>query len=102
MKREDLEKITSSMQSKLTEEQSALIADDIATILLDNTAMNTEIETHKNNISKLEKDKEQLIMTNNRLFQQVAVGSEEIKEEKQEQKPFSFKSVFDEKGNFIN
>lgn len=105
MKKEEMETLTKGIQKKLGKEQSALINDDLATILLDNTSMNTELETRQTTIQNLQKDKEDLIMTNNRLFQQVAVGEEttptnEKKEEKKE--PFSFKSVFDEKGNFIN
>lgn len=103
MKHDELEKITKGIQKKLGKEQSALINDDIASILLDNTAMNTELETRQNTINTLQKDKEDLIMTNNRLFQQVSIG-EEIKtdtEKEDKKEPFSFKSVFDDKGNFI-
>lgn len=106
MKQEDLEKITKGIQKKLGKEQSALINDDLASIVLDNTAMNTELQTRQEKINQLNEDKENLILTNNRLFQQVGIGFEEQKpNEKQEEKKkekFSFKSVFDEKGNFID
>lgn len=104
MKKEEMETLTKGIQKKLGKEQSALINDDLATILLDNTSMNTELETRQTTIQNLQKDKEELIMTNNRLFQQVSVGKETspTKEKEEKKEPFSFKSVFDEKGNFIN
>lgn len=105
MKQEDLEKITEGIQKKLGKEQAALINDDLANIVLDNTAMNTELNTRQEKINQLNQDKENLILTNNRLFQQVGIGQEEPKsnlakkEDKKEK--FSLKNVFDEKGNFI-
>lgn len=104
MKKEEMETLTKGIQKKLGKEASALINDDLATIVLDNTSMNTELDTRQTKIDTLEKDKENLIMTNNRLFQQVSIGEETTptkeKEEKKKEK-FSFKSAFDEKGNFI-
>lgn len=102
MKKEDLETIQNSIQNKLGEEHSALISDDLATIILDNDNMLSELQSKNSQIKQLKDDKDKLIMTNNRLFQQVSVGQEETpkKEEKKKEK-FSFKSVFDEKGNFI-
>lgn len=105
MKKEEMETLTKGIQKKLGKEQSALINDDLATILLDNTSMNTELETRQTTIQNLQKDKEDLIMTNNRLFQQVSVGKETSPTQQKEEtkrKPFNVKSVFDEKGNFIN
>lgn len=102
MKAEDFEKLTKSIQKKLGQEQSSLINDDLATMVLDNKSMNEEIVKHQETITTLKKDKDDLIMTNNRLFQQVAIGEEVKAEEKQEdKKPFNFRSVFDDKGNFI-
>ena len=104
MTHEELENITKGIQSKLGKETSALINDDIATILLDNQSMNTELENRQTTINSLKQDKDNLIMTNNRLFQQVSVGEEPERKKEKEEKPiekFSFKSVFDDKGNFI-
>lgn len=104
MKKEELEKITKGIQKKLGKETSALINDDLANIILDNTSMNTELEKNQEQINQLNQDKENLIMTNNRLFQQVGIGIEEKSQPQEEIKKekFSFKSVFDEKGNFID
>lgn len=103
MNNKEFEKVTKSIQKKLGNETSALINDDLATMILDNQAMNTEIDNKNKEITDLKKDKEDLMITNSRLFQQVSIGEETPrtpeKEEKKEK--FSFKSVFDEKGNFI-
>lgn len=103
MKKEDIEKLTNSMIEKLGEENSALIADDIGTIISDNNLMNSEIETKNNQITKLQEDKERLITTNGNLLKQIPIGFEKPKNQEKEDKKqdFSFKNVFDEKGNFI-
>lgn len=102
MKNEDIEKLTNSIRAKLGDETSALISDDLANIILDNQNMNTAISSRDSTISELQKDKDNLIMTNNRLFQQVSIGEEpKLPDQEPEKKPFNFRSVFDEKGNFI-
>lgn len=104
MKKEELEQITNSISDKLGKETSALIHDDLASIILDNEATNKSLTEKDNTIQKLKEDKESLIITNNKLFQQVGIGKEEVKkpEPSEEYTPFNFNSVFDEKGNFIN
>lgn len=103
MKKEDLENLTNGIKKKLGKETSALINDDLATIILDNTSTNEELINRQNQIDKLKQEKDDLIITNTRLFQQVTVGEEPEKKTPAEDKkePFNFRSVFDEKGNFI-
>lgn len=105
MKNEDFEKLTNTMQEKLGKENSSLIADDIGTLITDNNNMNAEIERQTQIIEKLKQDKENLINANGNLLQQVAMGVEKPKQNEKENttapKKFSFKSCFDEKGNFI-
>lgn len=103
MKKEDIEKLTNSMIEKLGEEHSALIADDIGAIITDNNLMNTELQNKDNQITKLQEDKERLITTNGNLLKQIPMGFEKPKEQEKEENKnnFSFKDVFDEKGNFI-
>lgn len=106
MKKEDFDNLTKSMQEKLGKEASAKIADDIGKLITDNTQMNNEISKRDNEINKLKQDKENLIATNSSLLQQVGMSTEDFstskkpKEDEVEKKPFSFKSCFDEKGNF--
>lgn len=107
MKKEEMESLTASMQEKLGKEASAKIADDLGKLITDNAQMNKEIENRNSQITKLKQDKENLIATNGNLLQQVAMGEDfssnvitRKQEQKEEEKPFSFKDCFDEKGNF--
>ena len=51
-------------------------------------------------IDKQKKDKEMLIEANGNLLQSIPMGKEkDEKKEVEEEKPFDFRSVFDEKGN---
>ena len=102
----EFEKITKSIQDKLGKANTSLIADDLGKLITDNATMNKELRTRDERISKLEQDKEALITSNGNLLQQVAMGDEgglinknEPKED-EPPKPFDYRSVFDEKGNF--
>ena len=106
MLEKEFEKITKSIQDKLGKENTSLIADDLGKLITDNATMNKDLRTRDERISKLEQDKEALITTNGNLLQQVAMGDEgglinknEPKED-EPKKPFDYRSVFDEKGNF--
>ena len=105
MTEKEFEKVTKSIQEKLGKENTSLIADDLGKLITDNGTMNADIKQRDERISKLEQDKEALIKTNGNLLQQVAMGDEgsltNTKEPKEEPpKPFDYRSVFDEKGNF--
>ena len=96
-----IEDITNSMSEKLGKENISKIADDIANLISIEKAKNNEIEEKTELIKKLKDDKEMLISANGRLLQQISMDKEEdVKEEEKEEKQFSFKSVFDEKGHF--
>ena len=106
MTEKEFEKITKSIQDKLGKENTSLIADDLGKLITDNATMNKDLRTRDERISKLEQDKEALITSNGNLLQQVAMGDEgglinknEPKED-EPSKPFDYRSVFDEKGNF--
>lgn len=102
----EFEKITKSIQDKLGKENTSLIADDLGKLITDNATMNKDIKQRDERISKLEQDKEALITSNGNLLQQVAMGDEDRLINKNEPKedeppkPFDYRSVFDEKGNF--
>ena len=106
MLEKEFEKITKSIQDKLGKENTSLIADDLGKLITDNATMNKDLKQREERISKLEQDKEALITTNGNLLQQVAMGDEGGLINKNEQKedeppkPFDYRSVFDEKGNF--
>lgn len=106
MTEKEFEKVTKSIQDKLGKENTSLIADDLGKLITDNGTMNTEMKQKEEQIAKLKQDKEALITTNGNLLQQVAMGNEEnlINKNKtkpeEPPKPFDYRSVFDEKGNF--
>lgn len=103
MQEEDLEVITNSIKSKLGEEATALIADDLGTLITKNTQVYNAMLSKDNEITKLKDDKEKLVIANGNLLQQVPIGtsSKAPKEDVEvEKKSFNFRSVFDEKGNF--
>lgn len=100
---EEYQKIMTSIQTKLGEENSSKIADDLGLLMTDNENMNQQIEERNNQITSLESDKQMLITTNGNLLKQVGVSvpQETTSEEPEKKKePFDFRSVFDEKGNF--
>ena len=106
MTEKEFEKVTKSIQDKLGKENTSLIADDLGKLITDNGTMNTEMKQKEEQIAKLKQDKEALITTNGNLLQQVAMGNEENlinkneTKHKEPPKPFDYRSVFDEKGNF--
>ena len=99
MKDEELKAITDSIEEKIGNENSAIIADDLGKLF---TLNKQTIDT----ISKLESEKtdlvnknEKLITANGNLLQQIPMQKEEIKQQEDEIKPFNYRSIFDEKGN---
>lgn len=102
----NLEETLNKMQEKIGKENSGKIADDIASILSYDKARDKAINENKSYIEKLKNDKEMLIEANGNLLQQISSESEEIlkpkeNEKEESKKPFDFRAVFDEKGNFI-
>lgn len=103
MQEKDFNKLTNTIQEKLGEEASK-IADDIATLITDNSATNKIIKEKDAMIEKLKADKEALIQVNGNLLQQVAMGEEETHVNNPEEKPkveIDFRKAFDKYGNFI-
>lgn len=101
MKKEEMDNLTKSMQKKLGKEKAGLIADDIAKIILNNENMNRELKEKDTEIERINGEKETLYMANGNLLQQVAMGEDNKKEEKEDKKQkISLNDAFDEKGNF--
>lgn len=103
----DLEKVTKNIQKKLGKENSAMITDDLASILTIKSNYENELKSNKEEIEQMKQDKEVLIQANGNLLQQVAMGVEPKKEELKKEEPktsakdFNFSAMFDNKGNFI-
>lgn len=96
--------ITKNINKKLGKEESAKIADDMASLMTYNSKINKDIKSRDDEIEKLKKDKDMLIEANGSLLQQLSTESEDIlkpkMEEEEVKKSFNFYDMYDEKGNF--
>ena len=96
------EDIQTSIETKLGEENVSMIADDWANLMSYNKTLNDSIDEKDKEIAKLKSDKDKLILANGNLLKQVPMGKDDGSFEpsaKKEEQPFSFRSIFDEKGN---
>ena len=105
MKEADFQEKLNSIQEKIGVDASNLILDEIGVLLTDNKAMNNTIDDKDKEIERLKKTNETLQNVNGNLLQQVAMGEDienmrKQKEPEEPKKPFDFRSVFDEYGNF--
>lgn len=71
MTREEHEQIIQSIQEKVGNETAGIIADDLGLLITDNATMNETISNKENEINQLQKSKDMLAVTNNKLLQQV-------------------------------
>ena len=96
------EDIKSSIEEKLGEEIVAKISDDMASLMTINKEHEDLIEEKNKEIKILQDDKETLIKANGNLLKQVPMTKDEgsfERDDKKEEKTFSYRSIFDEKGN---
>ena len=101
----NLSEIVDKIQTKLDKETSGKIADDLANILVIEEANSKTIKEKDEIIDKQKKDKEMLIAANGNLLLHQAQAREEDSffeegKKKEENKPFDFRTIFDEKGKF--
>lgn len=105
MKEEDFKGVIDSIQEKLGKESSALIADDIGTLLtLTSEGINT-INNKEKEINSLKNTNEKLVVANGNLLQQIPKASDydkhqSKKEDSEDKKSFNLRDAFDSKGNF--
>lgn len=102
---EELTKITDSMQDKLGTDNSALIADDIGSLITANATTQQTLRERDDEIAKLKADKEKLILANGNLLKKVAVEhkndpSEDDHSNSEEVKHVNIADAFDANGNF--
>ena len=100
MQDNELQSIIDSISEKVGVDNSALIADDIGNLITKNANVLESIKNKDTEIANLKSRNDKLVIANGNLLQQIPMGKEEKKEEKQEEnKPFNFRSLFDDKGN---
>lgn len=107
MQNKEMNDIIEEIKGKIGEEKSALINDKLTTILSDNSNMNALIDKQKEEISKKDKEKNDLIEANGKLVQQVTAGilnndDGSSSQSQNEPKLHSKSDIFDENGNFKN
>lgn len=64
MKKEEMENLINNVREKIGDEMSGTIADDLALLMTDNVNVNSLIKEKDSEITKLKKDKENLISVN--------------------------------------
>jgi len=103
MEYKDFDSKMTSMLEKVGSEASNLILDDVAYLLTDNQKMNDDLKNKNDEIERLKNLNSRLQQVNGNLLLQIPTQKEEKKEADEPKKhSFSWKDVFDEKGNFKN
>ena len=103
MKEKEFQDLIQNMQTKLGEEASGLIADDLGMLISDNKATNDTAAKYQDEIKMLRDQKEKLIATNGNLLQQISFGVEEQSKEDVKEEPrkhIDFREFIDASGNF--
>lgn len=94
----NIDEITNSIKTKLGDEESAKIADDLANLLIHDKSLNDSITNKDKEISKLKDDKDLLVNANASLLLKVPVGKandEEFDSKKDENpKIFDYRDIF--------
>lgn len=101
---EDITKFTDSIVEKLGEENSAIIADDIGTLITLNSNAQKAYNESQAEVERLKSVNEKLVVTNGNLLKQVPVEhkskSEKTSDEDEAVKPISLSDAFDKYGRF--
>lgn len=97
--------IVDTIQEKLGKEESGKIADSLADILVIEEANGKLLKEKDSSINKLKSDKEMLIEANGSLLLKVPGAKEEDSfydegKKKEDNTPFDFRTIFDDKGKF--
>lgn len=104
MLEKDFNDFTETIKSKLGEESTALIADDLGIFITKAKTFDENMTNRDNEISTLKDTNSKLVSANGRLLQQIPMGKDNTivksNEKSEEHKAFNFMDAFDEKGNF--
>ena len=96
---------TDSLQKKLGDENNALIADDLGTLITKNAETQKQLQDTQAEVERLKSLNEKLVITNGNLLKQVpsehSAEPPTQKADTQEETTIDLKSAFDAHGNFI-
>lgn len=101
MKKEKLEEIQNAIKEKLGEENSSLILDDFANLIVEVDKDNKEKEELCKLFEKYKKENEILIKANGNLLQQVTMGVEEKTDDEKKEEKYNLSDAFNADGEFI-
>lgn len=106
LNKEEFEALINSIKEKLGEETSALLAEDLLNILSNYMTALDKLEEDAGLIESLNKDKDELLKVNGKLFQKVGFDKEEEEkvedgEEFEEAEPMEIEEVIDEEGELL-
>ena len=105
LNKDDFGSLINQLKGKLTEESSALISDDLLSVITNYNATLDEIEKNQNDINTLKSEKEDLLKVNAKLYQRIGFDKEEEKQEEQEkneeQDVTDINDIVNEKGELI-
>ena len=103
---EELETLTNGMRERLGEENSALISEDLLNVLSSYKVSLDKIAELTAENEKLKADKEELLITNGKLFQKIGFEKEEeaeeiVEDEEEKTTEEIIEELIDEKGEII-
>ena len=104
MSREDLEKVVNNIKSSIDETNSALISDDLVSIVTAYDSLMADNDLKQSEINTLKTDKDNLIKVNGQLFQKVGFGKDEkptIQPEAPTEDIIELSDIINEKGELI-
>ena len=108
LSKEDFEKLVNKIKDGLDETTSALISEDLLSVISNYNMAVDSIEETKTENEKLKADKDELLKVNGRLFQKIGFDKEDAeddgkKDEKEDDKEeIKIEDVIDEKGEIID
>ncbi len=100
MNNEELEAWTKDVKKTLGKEKFAAVSPQIGTLITANEKTQGELADKDKEIAELKERNEQLIASNQALFQQIPMATEKKSEPEKEEKNINFRDCFDEFGNF--
>lgn len=103
MDEKQLQKISNSIKKKIGDENFAMIADDMGTLITGNSANLEEIKKGKEEINELRENNKQLITANGNLLKQVPMGVEDRTSDEEDAKPqrIEISDIINENGEII-
>lgn len=102
--REELETLINKIKDGLDDTASALVSEDLLTIISNYTLALDSIAELNDKLDKVMADKEELLKANGRLFQKIGFDEPKNDDVKTEEKEDEIKieDIIDEKGDFKN